>query len=66
MSDIARCLAEQRECRDYILEHRGDDTDGAWLGMSDWVTEEVLVRAESFKHDELHGEDIRSLRGVFR
>lgn len=48
MTDLDRILAEQRWCRDQILA-RGDDPEGAWLGMSDWVTEEVIVITENEK-----------------
>ncbi len=46
MNAMERVLREQRECRDYILENKGDDTDGAWHGLEDWVKEELLMLAE--------------------
>ena len=40
---MTRILAEQSLCRDWLAEHRGErGTDGAELGASDWVKEELL------------------------
>jgi hypothetical protein len=54
---IARCIREQRRCRRYIREHgnppppgtvapKDGGTYAAWLGLWDWLIEEVLIRAE--------------------
>ncbi len=47
MTPMERILEEQRTCRDYIIEGKGPDTDGAWRGLEDWVAEECLLRNES-------------------
>lgn len=43
---LERCLREQRECRDYILQG-GPDTRGAWQGLEDWVAEEIEIRLQA-------------------
>ena len=40
---LARCLREQRACRRY-LRAGGPDAAGAWMGLTDWAMEEVLIR----------------------
>lgn len=45
-NELGRILAEQRECRDYIVENKGPDTEGAWRGMGDWLKEEILMGQE--------------------
>jgi hypothetical protein len=44
---LARILAEQRECADYLLQNKGPDTDGAERGLGDWQAEEVWLIAEN-------------------
>lgn len=42
--DTERTLAEQRTCREWLDEHRGEPgTRGAELGASDWCKEELLI-----------------------
>ncbi len=51
MEDLERILREQRECRDYIVQCRGSDTDGAWRGLEDWLLEELWLEfPEKFEH----------------
>jgi hypothetical protein len=45
-TDLARCLAEQAECRAY-LDSDGPDKAGAWRGLCDWLMEETLIRLEA-------------------
>lgn len=42
---LARCLIEQRRCRRY-LRSGGPDAAGAWMGLTDWAMEEVILRQE--------------------
>lgn len=51
MTDLARILAEQRACADY-LGGDGTDKEGAWLGLCDWLMEEAILRLESPPKDE--------------
>lgn len=41
-TDLARCLAEQRAA----VAHMPVDERAARLWLNDWVSEEVLIRAE--------------------
>ena len=43
--DLARCLREQAEAAAYIAKG-GPDTRGAWMGLLDWLVEEMYVREE--------------------
>jgi hypothetical protein len=43
--EIERCRAEQKRCRDHIL-NGGGDLYGAWLGLSDWFMEELILMAK--------------------
>lgn len=52
---IDHARAMQRECAEYIL---GGGTDrGAWLGLSDWFTEEFLIEQE--RNDARLGNDLQ-------
>ena len=42
---LARCLAEQRACLEY-LKGNGPNKDGARAGLRDWLAEEVEIRLE--------------------
>lgn len=48
-SEVERCRAEQRRCRDWLAQHghdagvNGEDSRGARLGCSDWLMEELLT-----------------------
>lgn len=42
---IEKCIAEQRECADYLASD-GPDKAGAQMGRDDWLGEEVLIRRE--------------------
>ena len=42
---LARCLAEQRACLEY-LKGDGPDKAGARAGLRDWLAEEVEIRLE--------------------
>ncbi len=46
IGNVQSILEEQRRCRDYILENKGEGVDGAWMGLEDWVKEELLELAE--------------------
>ncbi len=46
MTDLDRCIAEQRACRDY-LDGPGEDKSGAWMGLTDWTMEEAILRSEN-------------------
>jgi hypothetical protein len=46
-TELARILAEQRECADYLLQNKGSDTDGAERGLGDWQAEEVWLMTEN-------------------
>lgn len=43
---LERCLREQRECQDYILRG-GPDSWLAWMGLADWVAEEIEIRLQA-------------------
>lgn len=45
MTELERCLQEQRACVEYILSD-GPDKRGAWQGLEDWVAEEALLLLE--------------------
>ena len=52
---IARCIREQRRCLRYLKAHGftkppgyqsvDGGTAAAWMGLCDWMMEEVLLRA---------------------
>jgi hypothetical protein len=45
---LHRALTEQSRCRDWLAEHRGEEgTEGAELGASDWVKEELLIAEDA-------------------
>jgi hypothetical protein len=44
-TDLARCLAEQAKCLDYLAGD-GPDKIGAQKGLDDWIAEEVFIRLE--------------------
>ncbi len=48
MSEIERCRREQAECRDYILQSKGTDIDGAYRGLGDWFGEEFFLSYGKF------------------
>ena len=47
MSDLARCIREQRECRDYVASG-GPDSAGAAAGLGDWLMEEAIIRQDGY------------------
>ena len=46
MTPLEQAIAEQRACRAY-LDGPGEDRDGAWAGMKDWLLEECVIRLET-------------------
>ena len=47
MSDLARCLREQRECQQYVTSG-GPDSAGAAAGLGDWIMEESIIRQDGY------------------
>lgn len=56
MTPLAWCLAAQREALSRIPEH----PRGAWLGVSDCVAEEVLVREEMGRNERSYEQFLQS------
>jgi hypothetical protein len=54
---VERCRSEQKRCRDELLKGNLDPGElrGAWLGLSDWFTEELIMAETGFpKLSERH------------
>lgn len=45
MTDLDRCRVEQAECSAYLRSGQPDQR-GAWAGLTDWLTEEVIILSE--------------------
>src|SRR6266568_2171112 len=45
VTEIERCRAEQTRCIEHISDGR-PDSFGAWLGLSDWLHEEIMIEQE--------------------
>lgn len=63
MTEIERCIDEQRRCRDY-LDGPGEDKAGAWMGMTDWLMEEAILRTDLPKPYYDDGKGIVIYHGV--
>lgn len=45
MPSLEFVLQQQAECAEYLAGD-GDDKEGAWRGLCDWLMEECLMRKE--------------------
>lgn len=61
MSEIDRCLAEQRIGRDWLAQngHAHPEAKMARMGVADWVAEEIMVRMENQYQDFLKAKQVR-------
>ena len=48
---LRSCYEEQNRCRDHILSGKPDSA-GAWMGLSDWIHEELEIIVDAAMVDE--------------
>lgn len=60
MSPVDRCLAEQRECAEYIANGGADIKSALW-GASDWLVEELMIMEEQYQSAASFEEEYQSI-----